>query len=189
MIRKISVIDNAFLKHNYNEMVDSMFEHVADISNGFGKNVAKKAKRVSLVDHKTFNFFGMYSKEIYSIYKEVCFSIKETFKEFDINFDRSFPYLYARILDKKALPLQVELDMSPSFRTTFWGLYVISSGEDTVFINGEEVLLEPGLLMILHSSQKAMFNNISNDFEAVYINVSPLEYLHRQYYQKWIPVI
>lgn len=189
MIRKINGVDNAFLKHNYFEMVDSMFEHVADINKGFGKNIAKKAKRVSLVDHKTFNFFGMYSKEVYSVYKEVCYSVKETFKEFDINFDRSFPYLYARILDRKAIPLGVDLDMAPSFRTTFWGLYIISSGSDTIFINGDEVLLEPGLLMILHSSQKAMFNNISNDLEAVYISISPLEYLHRQYYQKWMPVI
>ena len=189
MIRKINGVDNAFLKQNYPEMLNSMFEHVADISKGFGKNIAKKAKRVSLVDHKTFNFFGMYSKEIYSIYKEVCFSIKETFKEFDINFDRSFPYLYARILDHKSVPLGIDLDMAPSFRTTFWGLYVISSNGDTVFIDGEEVLLEPGLIMILHSSQKAMFNKMSNDLELVYMNISPLEYLHRQYYQKWIPVV
>ena len=81
MIRKINGIDNAFLKQNYSEMVDSMFEHVADISKGFGKNIAKKAKQVSLVDTRTFNFFGMYSKEVYSVYKEVCFSVKEKFKQ------------------------------------------------------------------------------------------------------------
>ena len=189
MIRKINGIDNAFLKQNYSEMVDSMFEHVADISKGFGKNIAKKAKQVSLVDTRTFNFFGMYSKEVYSVYKEVCFSVKEKFKQNDINFDRSFPYLYARMLDHKSMPLGIELDMAPSFRTTFWGLYIISSSNDSIFIDGEEVVLEPGLLMILDSSKKAMFNNISNDLQAVYINISPLEYLHRQYYQKWIPVI
>jgi hypothetical protein len=189
MIRKVNGIDNAFLKHNYSEMVDSMFENVADISKGFGKNIAKKAKKVSLVDSRTFNFFGMYSKEVYCIYKEVCISIKEAFKENDINFERSFPYIYARILDNKNIPLGVDLDMAPSFRTTFWGFYVISSSNDLIFIDGKEIVLEPGLIMIMSSSQKAMFNNISDDLKVVYINISPLEYLHRQYYQKWIPII
>lgn len=189
MIKKISGVDNNFLKANYFDMVESMFEHVADLNKGFGKNIAKKAKRVSLVDTRTFNFFGMYSKEVYSIYKELCSAVKEKFKDNDINFDRSFPYVYARMLDKKLIPLGVELDMCPSFRTTFWGLYVMSSDKDTIFINDEEIVLEPGLLMIFSSSQKAMFNNLSNNLEVVYISISPLEYLHRQYYQKWIPII
>jgi hypothetical protein len=188
MIKKISGIDNGFLKTNYFEMVESMFEHVADINKGFGKNIAKKAKRVSLVDTRTFNFFGMYSKEVHSIYKELCSLVKETFRDNDINFERSFPYVYARILDKKSIPFGVELDMAPSFRTTFWGLYIISSDKDTIFINDEEVLLEAGTLAVFTSSQKAMFNSLSDDLEAVYINISPLEYLHRQYYQKWIPI-
>jgi hypothetical protein len=189
MIKKISSIDNLFLKHNYLEMVDSMFEHVADIRKGFGRNVAKKAKRVSLIDANTFNFFGMYSKEIYTLYKEIASVTKDLFTKDRINFERSFPYLYGRLLNVEALPIGVALNFAPNFRTAYWGLYIISSNNDKMILDEEDVNLEPGTLIIVDSQTKAVFNKLSDNFMAVVINISPLEYLHRQYYQKWIPIL
>jgi hypothetical protein len=189
MIKRINGIDNIFLKKNYLEMVDSMFEHVVDINKGFGKNISKKAKRVSLVDPNTFNFFGMYSKEIYSIYKEISISVKNILSEENINFERSFPYLYGKVINNKNIPQSVPLNFAPNFRTTFWGLYIISSSNDRIVVEDNDINMEPSSLIIFNSSTKAVFNNLSDDFMAVVINISPLEYLHRQYYQKWMPLI
>jgi hypothetical protein len=189
MIKRIKSIDNLFLKNNYLEMVDSMFEYVADINKGFGKNISKKAKKVSLIDNNTFNFFGMYSKEIYTLYKEISELTKELFVIDRISFERSFPYLYGRILNTNVVPVGVPLNFAPNFRTAYWGLYVISSNNDRMVLDEEDINLEPGRLIIVDAKTKAMFNEFSNDFMAVVINISPLEYLHRQYYQKWIPIL
>jgi hypothetical protein len=189
MIKRISYIDNTFLKSNYLEMVDSMFEHVVDVNKGFGKNIAKKAKKVSLVDNNTFNFFGMYSKEIYLLYKEISNSAKELFANEKINFERSFPYLYGRLLNNSTVPVNVPLNFAPNFRTAYWGLYIISSNNDKMVLENETINLEAGNLIMSNAQTKAVFNEFSQDFMAVLINVSPLEYLHRQYYQKWIPLL
>jgi hypothetical protein len=189
MIKKINSVDNVFLKHNYLEMVDSMFEYVADINKGFGKRIAKKAKRVSLIDNNTFNFFGMYSKEIYLVYKDICSAVKDIFAEDRVSFERSYPYLYGRILKNSSIPLEIPLNFAPNFRTAYWGLYIISSDNDKIVVGDKDIVLEPGMLILFKSSETGMFNNLSNDFMAVSINISPLEYLHRQYYQKWIPIL
>lgn len=189
MIKRIKTVDNVFLKNNYLDMVDSMFEYVANINKGFGKNIFKKAKKISLVDDNTFNFFGMYSKEIYTLYKEISDLTKEMFTIDRISFERSFPYLYGRILSNNIIPVGIPLNFAPNFRTVYWGLYIISSNNDKMVLDEKDINLEPGNLIIVDARTKAMFNGFSNDFMAVVINISPLEYLHRQYYQKWIPIL
>ena len=81
------------------------------------------------------------------------------------------------------------LNFAPNFRTAYWGLYIISSNNDKMVLDQENINLEPGHLIIVDAKTRAMFDEFSNDFMAVVINISPLEYLHRQYYQKWIPIL
>jgi hypothetical protein len=189
MIKEIKGIDNFYMFTNYNSMVDSMYEETVDISKGFSKNIKDKAKRISLVDNKTFNFFGMYSKDIYTLYLEVCSAAKDLFLEKKISFERSYPYLYARIMDNEQIPPYVDLNFGPNFKTVFFGFYVISSNNDFILIDDNRVDLVPGNLILLDHDTRVQFNDISKDLVLIEIHVSPIEYLHRQYYQKWIPII
>jgi hypothetical protein len=189
MIKEIKGIDNFYMFTNYNSMLDSMYEETVDISKGFSKNIKDKAKRISLVDNKTFNFFGMYSKDIYTLYLEVCSAAKDLFLEKKISFERSYPYLYARIMDNEQIPPYVDLNFGPNFKTVFFGFYVISSNNDFILIDDNRVDLIPGNLILLDHDTRVQFNDISKDLVLIEIHISPIEYLHRQYYQKWIPVI
>jgi len=189
MIKEIKVVDNFAMFSGYRSMVDSMYEETVDISKGFNKNIKDKAKRVSLVDSKTFNFFGMYSKEIYTLYHEICLAAKDLFLEKKINFERSYPYLYARIMDNEQIPPYVDLNFGPNFKTVFFGFYVISSKNDFILIDGNKTNLVPGSLILLDHNTRVQFNDISEELVLIELHVSPLEYLHRQYYQKWIPLI
>ena len=69
------------------------------------------------------------------------------------------------------------------------GFYIIDSNNDSVIINEENVTLQTGQLIILDSSEKIMFKQMSKDLTILSFNISPLEYLYKQYYQKWIPLI
>ena len=189
MIKEIKGIDNFAMFTSYNSMVDSMYEETVDISKGFNKNIKDKAKRISLVDNKTFNFFGMYSKEIYTLYREICTAAKDLFLEKKVNFERSYPYLYARVMDNEQIPPYVDLNFGPNFKTVFFGFYVISSTRDFILIDDNRVDLIPGNLILLDHDTRVQFNDISEDLVLIELHVSPIEYLHRQYYQKWIPLI
>jgi hypothetical protein len=189
MIKEIKGIDNFYMFNSYNSMVDSMYEETVDISKGFSKNIKDKAKRISLVDNKTFNFFGMYSKEIYSLYREVCSAAKDLFLENNINFERSYPYLYARVMDNNQIPPYVDLNFGPNFKTVFFGFYVVSSNNEFILINDNKTNLVPGNLILLDHNTRVQFNNISKDLVLIELHISPLEYLHKQYYQKWIPLV
>jgi hypothetical protein len=57
-----------------------------------------------------------------------------------------------------------------------------------MFINDEKIDLIPGQLIFLDSSSKILFKTISDSLTMLSFNISPLEYLYRQYYQKWIPL-
>ena len=52
----------------------------------------------------------------------------------------------------------------------------------------EKIDLIPGQLIFLDSSSKILFKTISDGLTMLSFNISPLEYLYRQYYQKWIPL-
>jgi hypothetical protein len=56
-------------------------------------------------------------------------------------------------------------------------------------VENDLVQLEPGTLMILNSETKVMFKEMSKDLTILSFNISPLEYLYKQYYQKWIPLV
>ncbi len=189
MIKEIKGVDNFAMFSGYRSMVDSMYEEIVDISKGFNKNIKDKAKRVSLVDSKTFNFFGMYSKEIYTLYHEICLAAKDLFLEKKINFERSYPYLYARVMDNEQIPPYVDLNFGTNFKTVFFGFYVISSKNDFILIDGNKTNLVPGSLILLDHNTRVQFNDISEELVLIELHVSPLEYLHRQYYQKWIPLV
>jgi hypothetical protein len=189
MIKEINGIDNYALIKEYISMVNSMYEEEVDISKGFNKNIKDNAKRISLIDKKTFNFFGMYSKEIYSLYREVCLSVKDLFADKKISFERSYPYLYARLLENEKVPEGVDLNFAPNFKTVFFGFYVISSNNDYIIINDERVSLVANNLILLDHNSRVQFNKMSQDLILIEMHFSPLEYLHRQYYQKWIPIV
>lgn len=189
MIKEIKGIDNLVMFNSYKSMVESMYEETVDISKGFNKNIKDRAKKISLIDNKTFNFFGMYSKEIYILYKEISFAVKDLFLEKGVNFERACPYLYARVVDNKKIPLSVDLNFAPNFKTVFFGFYVVSANNDSILIDGNKTDLAPSNLILLDHNAKIQFNKISEDLILIEMHFSPLEYLHRQYYQKWIPII
>ena len=60
MITKIENIRNEFLFKQYKDMVDSMYEEIGSAK--WGVRTRIKTKKISLIDYRTFNFFGMYHK-------------------------------------------------------------------------------------------------------------------------------
>ena len=168
-------------------MISEMYEYVYKFNPGL--KLGFKPKKVSLIDYKTFNFFSMYNKNIYTLYKEISNITKEFCKASNINFERNYFYLLGNIVKNETIPLDVYVNFAPNYKTTFVGFYIMSSSQDEMFINDEKVELTPGQLIFLDSSAKILFNKISNDFVMLSFNISPLEYLYRQYYQKWIPLV
>ena len=75
MITKIENIRNEFLFKQYKDMVDSMYEEIGSAK--WGVRTRIKTKKISLIDYRTFNFFGMYHKEIYKLYLEVYTELKK----------------------------------------------------------------------------------------------------------------
>ena len=68
------LIRNEFLFKQYKDMVDSMYEEIGSAK--WGVRTRIKTKKISLIDYRTFNFFGMYHKEIYKLYLEISKIIK-----------------------------------------------------------------------------------------------------------------
>lgn len=186
-MKKILTINNEYLKSSYFKMLDSMHEYI--ISSKYGVRIPIKPKKISLIDYRTFNFFSMYNTEIYKIYKEISLQIKEKCIEKNINFERNYFYLLGNILDNEKIQKDVSLRMAPNFKVEFCGIYIISSNLDKINIDGKDIDLAPGLMLLLDPEEKVTFNKMSKELTVLYFNVSPLEYLHRQYYQKWIPLI
>ena len=186
-MKKITSINNEYLKLSYLKMIDSMHEYISNTK--WGIRIPIKAKRVSLIDYRTFNFFGLYNTEIYKLYKEISTLVKEKCIEKNINFERNYFHLLGNILENDKIPKGVNLRMAPNFKIEFCGIYVIDSNLDQIIIDGNEIDLEPGLVVLLDPESKVLFNKMSDDLTILYFNISPLEYLHRQYYQKWIPLV
>ena len=187
MIKKITNINNQLLKLEYNKMISSMYEDIYKFKPGL--KVGFKTKRVSLIDKKTFNFFGMYNRYIHILYKEINNIVKEFCLEKQINFERNYFYILANVIENDKIPLNNYLNFAPNYKTTFMGFYIIDSNNDSVIINEENITLQPGQLIILDSAEKIMFKEMSKDLTILSFNISPLEYLYKQYYQKWIPLI
>lgn len=186
MIIKDILLNNKYMLDSYNSMVDSMYEFKYDGNKGIKTKI--DPEKVSLVDYRTFSFFGMYNEEIYKLYDQISIFAKEFCKENRLVFERSFYYLFGNILDTDKLPLGEELRMSSDNKVSFAGLYAINDSI-TISVNGISLDLMPGSMILFDSNDKVIFNSIPNEFKAVYFQISPLEYLHRQYYQKWIPLI
>lgn len=186
MIKNINTVNNKSLLSEYNRMLSEMHEYVYKFNPGL--KIGFKPKKVSLYDYKTFNFFSMYSKNIHTLYKEINDTAKEFCKQYNVNFERNYFYLLGNIVKNEAIPLDVYVNFAPNYKTTFVGFYILSSNEDEVFIDDEKIELVPGQLIFLDSAAKILFKGISKDFAMLSFNISPLEYLYRQYYQKWIPL-
>jgi hypothetical protein len=186
MIKNIKSINNNSMISEYNKMVSEMYEHVYKFNPGL--KLGFKPKKVSLVDHRTFNFFSMYNKNIHLLYKEISQATKDLCKESNINFERNSFYLLGNILKNEMLPINTYINFAPNYKTTFMGLYVINSNNDRMSIDDKILSLEAGQLIMLDSGSKILFENISNDLLMLSFNISPIEYLYKQYYQKWIPI-
>jgi hypothetical protein len=186
MIKNIKEINNQSLKTEYNKMISEMYEHVYKFNPGI--KLGFKPKKVSLIDYKTFNFFAMYNKNIHILYKEISNLTKEYCIESGVNFERNYFYLLGNIIKKETIPLNTYVNFAPNYKTTFVGFYVIDCNKDEIYIDDEKIELVPGQLMFLNSSSKILFKEISNGLTMLSFNISPLEYLYRQYYQKWIPL-
>lgn len=187
MIKNIKEINNKSLNSEYNKMISEMYEYSYNFNSGL--KIGFKPKKISLIDYKTFNFFSMYNKNIYILYKEISNSAKEYCIEKGVNFERNYFYILGNIIKNEYIPLDTYLNFAPNYKTTFVGFYVISSDMDEIFIEDEKIELTPGQLIFLDSSSKILFKKISSSFTMLSFNISPLEYLYRQYYQKWIPLI
>lgn len=186
MIKNINNINNQKLKIEYNKMLSEMYEHVYKFKPGI--KLGFKTEKKSLIDYKTFNFFSMYNKYIHILHKEINQSIKEFCLNNNINFEKNYFYLLGNIIKNDKLPLNTFINFAPNYKITFTGFYVIDCNDDTIFIEDKEIKMEPGQLFILKSEDRIMFKKISNEFTVLSFNISPLEYLYRQYYQKWIPL-
>jgi hypothetical protein len=187
MIKNLSNIDNKKLNLDYKKMISEMYEDVYKFKPGL--KLGFKTKRVSLIDKKTFNFFGMYNRQIYVLHKEIKDIVKEFCLEKQINFERNYFYILANIIENNKIPLNTYLNFAPNYKTTFVGFYIIESNNDSMTVESDIVQLEPGTLMILNSETKIMFKEMSKDLTILSFNISPLEYLYKQYYQKWIPLV
>lgn len=187
MIKNINKINNESLISEYNKMLSEMHEYVYKFNPGL--KIGFKPKKVSLIDYRTFNFFSMYNRNIHILYKEINETAKEFCKQSNVNFERNYFYLLGNVVKNETIPLDVYVNFAPNYKTTFVGFYIMSSNQDEMFIDDEKVELNPGQIIFLDSSAKILFNKISNDFVMLSFNISPLEYLYRQYYQKWIPLV
>jgi hypothetical protein len=187
MIKNIKSINNELLFSEYNRMVSEMYEHVYKFNPGL--KLGFKPKKVSLVDYKTFNFFGMYSKNIHLLYKEISNMTKDLCTENNINFERNCFYLLGNMVKNETLPIGTYINFAPNYKTTFMGLYIINSNNDKMFIDDKTLDLKSGQLIMVESASKVLFENISNDLSMMAFNISPIEYLYKQYYQKWIPIL
>jgi hypothetical protein len=172
---------------DYNRMVSEMYEHVYKFSPGL--KLGFKPKKVSLVDYKTFNFFSMYNKNIHTLYKEISQATKDLCKENNINFERNCFYLLGNIVKNEKLPIGTYINFAPNYKTTFMGLYIINSDNDKMYLEDKLIELEAGQLIMVNSSSKILFENISDNLIILSFNISPIEYLYKQYYQKWIPIL
>ena len=186
MIKNINSINNKTMLSEYNKMISQMHEYVYKFNPGI--KLGFKPKKVSLIDYKTFNFFAMYNKNIHILYKEISDLTKEYCIKNGVNFERNYFYLLGNIVKKETITLDTYLNFAPNYKTTFVGFYVIDCDKDQIFINDEKIDLIPGQLIFLDSSSKILFKKISNSLTILSFNISPLEYLYRQYYQKWIPL-
>lgn len=187
MIKNIDQINNASLISEYNKMISEMYEYVYKFNPGI--KLGFKAQKKSLIDYKTFNFFSMYNKNIYLLYKEIGNFTKDFCKENSINFERNYFYLLGNIVKNNKVPLNTYVNFAPNYKTTFVGFYILSSNQDEIFIDDEKIDLIPGQLIFLNPSAKILFKKMSNNLTMLSFNISPLEYLYRQYYQKWIPLV
>jgi hypothetical protein len=186
MIKNIKNINNKLLKSEYNKMISEMYEHVYKFNPGI--KLGFKSKKISLIDYRTFNFFAMYSKNIHILYKEINDLTKEYCIKNNVNFERNYFYLLGNIIKNETIPLNTYVNFAPNYKTTFVGFYVIDCNEDEIFIDDEQIELIPGQLILLDSSAKILFKKISKDCTILSFNISPLDYLYKQYYQKWIPL-
>ena len=187
MIKNINKINNESLISEYNKMLSEMHEYVYKFNPGL--KIGFKPKKVSLIDYRTFNFFSMYNRNIHTLYKEINETAREFCKQSNVNFERNYFYLLGNVVKNETIPLDVYVNFAPNYKTPFVGFYIMSSNQDEMFLDDERVELNPGQLIFLDSSAKILFNKISNDFVMLSFNISPLEYLYRQYYQKWIPLV
>lgn len=187
MIKNIKEINNKLLNTEYNKMISEMYEYSYKFNPGL--KLGFKPKKISLIDYKTFNFFSMYNRNIYILYKEISNLTKEYCIQNGVNFERNYFYILGNIVKNDYLPLNTYVNFAPNYKTTFVGFYVINSNNDEIIIDDEKIKLEPGNLIFLNSSSKILFEKISNEFTLLSFNISPLEYLYRQYYQKWIPLV
>jgi len=187
MIKNIKSIKNNMMISDYNRMVSEMYEHVYKFSPGL--KLGFKPKKVSLVDYKTFNFFSMYNKNIHTLYKEISQATKDLCKENNINFERNCFYLLGNIVKNEKLPIGTYINFAPNYKTTFMGLYIINSDNDKMYLEDKLIELEAGQLIMVNSSSKILFENISDNLIILSFNISPIEYLYKQYYQKWIPIL
>ena len=167
-------------------MVSEMYEHVYKFNPGL--KLGFKPKKISLVDYRTFNFFGMYSKNIHLLYKEISNMTKSLCAENNINFERNSFYLLGNIVKNETLPIGTYINFAPNYKTTFMGFYIINSNNDRMSIDDKTLDLEEGQLIMLNSGSKILFENISDNLVMLSFNISPIEYLYKQYYQKWIPI-
>jgi len=186
MIKNIKSINNKLLFSEYNKMVSEMYEHVYKFNPGL--KLGFKPKKISLVDYRTFNFFGMYSKNIHLLYKEISNMTKSLCAENNINFERNSFYLLGNIVKNETLPIGTYINFAPNYKTTFMGFYIINSNNDRMSIDDKTLDLEEGQLIMLNSGSKILFENISDNLVMLSFNISPIEYLYKQYYQKWIPI-
>jgi len=186
MITKLENIRNEFLYKQYKDMIDSMYEEVGSAK--WGVRTKIKTKKISLIDYKTFNFFGMYHKEIYKLYLEISKIIKEECKKNKINFENNYYYLLGNLLDQSVNNFLVTTP--DRTRLNFSGIYVIKSNNNKMIINEKEIDTPEGTLILFDKGDIIDFcDTINKDSMFLYFSVSTLQNLHRQYYQKWIPLV
>ena len=140
----------------------------------------KYEEKINIITHVEENEEEVFSK-ISDLTKEYCI-------QSGVNFERNYFYLLGNIIKKETIPLDTYVNFAPNYKTTFVGFYVIDCNKDQMFINDEKIDLIPGQLIFLDSSSKILFKTISDGLTMLSFNISPLEYLYRQYYQKLIPL-
>ena len=139
---------------------------------------------VSIYDNNSYNLFFMQDEQMYMLFKSVVSLIKEACIKYEFSYLKNKYFLYSSLVDNQDPDFWY--DASGTSRPSMFGIVSLDSENTKISINGTEIDVEPGDILISEAGSKIVY---SNPFNSIVFYISPLSQVKSQYSQKWIPLV
>jgi hypothetical protein len=140
---------------------------------------------IPVEDPNAKNYLASYSKEMYSLLKEIVVLFKEALDYYGLSKDVPF---YISSLYSEDIRTDVWYDIGGGGIPCFSGLYFIESDDlGTVKINDRQESSCSGSILLFESGKKIVYD--SSNVKVLSFSIAPLSMLERQYPNKWIPIL